>query len=77
METPDQVDFDDDLIFFISSLLKKSKSTNSAILQEAFQFLPRFLTKFNYIFGPLMECISLYTLYSRVNDANIDWIATS
>ena len=68
MQDPDSVNFDDDLIFFISSLLKKSKSTNSAILREAFQYLPKFLTKFNYIFGPLIECLSLYTLYSKVND---------
>ena len=39
--------------------------------------MPRFLAKFNYIFGPLLECISLYTLYSGVNEQNIDWIATS
>ncbi len=68
MQDPEQVNFDDDLIFFISSLLKKSKSTNSLILREAFQFLPKFLEKFNYIFGPLLECLSLYTMYSRVND---------
>ena len=77
MQAPDSVNFDDDIIFFISSLLKKSKSTNSAILREAFPFLPKFLSKFNYIFGPLLECISLYTLYSGVNDQNVDWIATS
>ena len=39
--------------------------------------LPKFLVKFNYIFGPLLECISLYTMYSRVNDQGVDWIATS
>mmetsp|Transcript_10271 Transcript_10271/g.13916 ORF Transcript_10271/g.13916 Transcript_10271/m.13916 type:complete len:93 (-) Transcript_10271:1305-1583(-) len=77
MQDPESVNFDDDLIFFISSLLKKAKSTNSAILREAFQFLPKFLAKFNYIFGPLIECICLYTMYSRVNDQNYDWIANS
>ena len=77
MQVPESVNFDDDLIFFIGSLLKKSKGTNSVILREAFQFLPKFLAKFNYIFGPLIECVSLYTMYSRVNDQNIDWIATS
>ena len=77
MQNPEEVNFDDDLIFFIDSLLKKAKSTNSRILQLAFQTLPKFLEKFNYIFGPLLECISLYTMYSRVNDQNIDWIATS
>ena len=65
---PEAVDFDDDIIFFISSLLKKSKSCNSQILKEAFPHLPKFHAKFNYIFGPLLECISLYTMYSRVND---------
>ena len=58
MQNPEAVNFDDDIIFFISSLLKKSKSTDSPILQQAFQFLPKFLSKFNYIFGPLLECIS-------------------
>lgn len=77
MQDPDQINFDDDIIFFISSLLKKTKSTNSAILREAFQYLPKFLVKFNYIFGPLIECLSLYTLYSRVNEQNTDWIAYS
>lgn len=68
MEDPEQVGFDDDLILFISSLLKKCKSTDSLILRQAFQFLPKFLVKFNYIFGPLLECLSLYTMYSRVNE---------
>lgn len=77
MKTPEDVDFDDDLIFFISSLMKKSKSTDSQILQQAFQFLPKFLAKFNFIFGPLLECISYYTQYSRVNAAGVDWLATS
>lgn len=77
MEDPDKINFDDDLIFFISSLLKKSRSTNSVILRETFQFLPKFLAKFNYIFGPLLECVSLYTMYSGVNEQNVDWIATS
>lgn len=36
LQDPDSVNFDDDLIFFISSLLKKAKSTNSVILREAF-----------------------------------------
>ena len=58
MQNPEAVNFDDDIIFFISSILKKSKSTDSPILQQAFQFLPKFLSKFNYIFGPLLECIS-------------------
>ena len=77
MQDPDSVSFDDDLIFFISSLLKKSRSTDSEILRQAFQFLPKFLVKFNYIFGPLIECLSLYTLYSRVNQENRDWLASS
>ena len=77
VEDPDSVNFDDDLIFFISSLLKKAKSTDSVILRETFKHLPKFLVKFNYIFGPLQECLSLYTMYSRVNKENMDWIATS
>ena len=32
MQNPEEVNFDDDLIFFIGSLLKKAKSTNSRIL---------------------------------------------
>ena len=77
MAEPEEVSFDDDLIFCLSSLLKKAKSTNSQVLRDAFMCLPKFLVKFNYIFGPLLECISLYTMYSRVNDQGVDWIATS
>ena len=36
MQDPEAVNFDDDLIFFISSLLKKAKSTDSPMLQQAF-----------------------------------------
>lgn len=77
MQNPEAVSFDDDIIFFISSLLKKAKCTDSPILQQAFQFLPKFLSKFNYIFGPLLECISYYTMYSRVNSQGVDWLSSS
>ena len=66
--SPQDIEFDDDIIFFISSLLKKSKSCNSQILRDAFQYLPLFHAKFNHTLGPLLECLSLYMLYSRVND---------
>ena len=36
IEDPSKISFDDDIIFFISSILKKSKSCHSQVLQESF-----------------------------------------
>lgn len=73
----EHIEFDDDILFFLSSLLKKKQRTDSQLLRDAFQFFPRFHKKYNYIFGPLLECLSLYMLYSRDNELGVDFIATS
>lgn len=39
--TPNSIDFDDDIIFCLCSLLKKTK-TASPVLQKIFPFLPKF-----------------------------------
>lgn len=73
----ESIEFDDDILFFISSLLKKKQATNSQLLREVIQFFPRFHKKYNYIFGPLLECLSLYMMYSVKNELDQDFIATS
>jgi hypothetical protein len=40
-------------------------------------FFPSFHKKYNYIFGPLLECLSLYMMYSSENELGYDWIASS
>ena len=52
-------------------------STDSPLLREAFVFYPNFHKKYKYMFGPLLEVLSLYMMYSSVNELGIDWIATS
>lgn len=71
------IEFDDDILFFLSSLLKKKKSTDSQLIRDAFQFLPLFHRKYSYIFGPLLECLSNYMMFSSINELNIDFIASS
>jgi hypothetical protein len=71
------IDFDDDILFFLSSLLKKKQATDSQLLRDAFLFFPRFHEKYNYIFGPLLECLSLYMMYSEKNDLGYDFIGSS
>lgn len=39
MINPNQIDFDDDLIFCVDALIRKSKGC-SQIVQDFFQFLP-------------------------------------
>ena len=73
----EHIDFDDDILFFLSSLLKKKQATDSQLLRDAFQFFPRFHKKYNYIFGPLLECLSLYMMYSGTNELGVDFIGTS
>lgn len=40
-------------------------------------FLPGFHTKYIYIFGPLLQCLSLYMMYSAKNELGVDFIASS
>ena len=69
------ISWDDDIIFFISSVLKKRKEISSQVLVEVFPYLHLFLKKCKNICGPLLECLSLYTFYSP--ESQIDLIGTN
>ena len=56
-------DFDDDIMFFASALMQKSK-TCSPVLKEIFPYLASYHARYNYIFGPLLQCLSYYLTYN-------------
>jgi hypothetical protein len=50
---PSSIDFDDDIIFCLTSLMKKSKVV-SPTLRKIFPYLPKFQIKYKGIFGNLL-----------------------
>ena len=63
MVRPNSIDFDDDIIFCLNSLMKKSKKV-SPILIKIFPYLPRFQEKYKGIFGNLLQTLNSYIVYS-------------
>ena len=39
--------------------------------------MPFFHRKYSFIFGPLLECLSQYMMYSCKNELDVDFIASS
>jgi importin-8 len=62
--TPSLIDFDDDIIFCLTSLMKKSKVV-SPTLRKIFPFLPKFQLKYKGIFGNLLQTINSYLMYGK------------
>jgi hypothetical protein len=61
---PSAIDFDDDIIFCLCSIMKKSK-TVSQTLRKIFPFLLEFQTKYKGVFGHLLEAINYYIVYGK------------
>jgi hypothetical protein len=56
------VDYDDDIIFFVGSILKKQKQPSQLML-DILQYLPEVNLRNKCIMGPMLETLCLYTLY--------------
>jgi hypothetical protein len=69
MVRPNSIDFDDDIIFCLNSLMKKSKKV-SPILTKIFPYLPKFQEKYKGIFGNLLQTLNSYILYSQPEDGS-------
>jgi len=69
MVRPNSIDFDDDIIFCLNSLMKKSKKV-SPILSKIFPYLPKFQEKYKGIFGNLLQTLNSYILYSQPEDGS-------
>lgn len=61
---PSNIDFDDDIIFCLTSLMKKSKVV-SPTLRKIFPYLPKFQMKYKGIFGNLLQTINSYLMYGK------------
>ena len=64
MVEPRAIDFDDDVVFCLSSLLKKGRYA-STILRKVFPFLRHFQEKYKGIFGNLLQALNLYIVHGR------------
>eukprot|EP00347_Sterkiella_histriomuscorum_P023425 403334689 len=64
VENPFGIDFDDDIIFCLCSLMRKSKKV-SPDLKQIFQYLPRFQAKYNGRFGHMLEALNYYIVYGK------------
>jgi importin-8 len=61
---PQLIDFDDDIVFCLCSLMKKSKQV-SPTLRKIYQYLPKFQLKYKGIFGNLLPAINMYIIYGK------------
>jgi len=61
---PSLIDFDDDIIFCLCSLMKKSKSVSPA-LRKIFPYLMEFQSKYNGVFGHLLQALNYYIVYGK------------
>ena len=61
---PSSIDFDDDIIFCLCSLMKKSRLVSPS-LRKIFPFLSEFLTKYKGVFGHLLQALNLYIVYGK------------
>lgn len=64
MVNPQEIDFDDDIIFCICSILKKGKKA-SPVLRKVFPFLKQFQIKYKGIFGNLLQALNMYIVYAK------------
>jgi len=64
MVRPTSIDFDDDIIFCLNSLMKKSKKV-SPILMKIFPCLPKFQEKYKGLLANLLHTLNSYLLYSQ------------
>lgn len=61
---PGSIDFDDDLLFCISSIIKKSKVV-SQTMRVVFPYLDPLHKKYKGIFGNLLETLNYYIFYGK------------
>lgn len=61
---PAVIDFDDDILFCICSLLKKSKCVSDSI-KQIFKHLPQFHIKYKGVFGHLLLALNYYLAYGK------------
>lgn len=61
---PSSIDFDDDIIFCICCLLKKSKGITETNM-KIFPYLPQFQMKYKGIFGHLFLALNYYIVYGK------------
>lgn len=61
---PQTIDFDDDILFCICSIMKKSKCVSDSI-KHVFRYLPQFHLKYKGIFGHLFQALNYYVVYGK------------
>lgn len=62
MVDPNQVDFDDDLVFCVDALIRKSKGC-SLVIQDFYQFLPKIQVKNDSVLANLTDCLNAYIVF--------------
>ncbi len=71
---PTNIDFDDDMLQVITSLITKRGSV-SPNMAKIFPFLPNFFEKYSRSFGSLLQTINCYIYYGKeLFAANKEWI---
>ena len=62
MVNPKDIDFDDDLVFCIDALIKKSQCC-SKTMQDIFPLLENFQNKYKGILANLTSCLNSYIIF--------------
>jgi hypothetical protein len=64
LEHPGDIDFDDDILYCISSLTKKSKQITSTQI-STFKYFPLLHKKYKFVFGTLLTTLNYYIVYGK------------
>ncbi len=71
---PKDIEFDDDMVQIITTLIKKSKAV-SENMGKVFPVLPKFFEKYKGVFGSLLHTLNCYLFYGKELFAtHKDWI---
>lgn len=62
MVDPKEIEFDDDLVFCVDALIKKSQSV-SKTMQDIFPYLENFQSKYKGVLANLTSCLNSYIVY--------------
>ena len=74
MGNPLQIDFDEDIIQIIATMIRKTKSV-TAIQMDLFTILNKYYDKAEGVFGALLPCLNMYILHAEtIIKSNPDYL---
>lgn len=64
MEQPDLIEFDDDVLYLLNSMMQHTQ-TVSTVTWTLVQTFPKLFVKFKGVLGPIFQCINYIIVYGK------------